>query len=179
MVAVPFLGLLMAIFETGLMFFNSEGLEAAVQQAARNIMTGQAQKNGVYSAATFVNTYLCPATGTRILPSFVDCTTLIVDVRTASSFSNASTSNSFYKTSSSHVFCPGAPSNTGSPVIVVVRVLYPMPVFLPLLGWFGPVMGGVVNDVPSNPGYKHLLLGTAVFQNEPYPSTNYTAPTGC
>jgi Flp pilus assembly protein TadG len=178
LIAIPFLGLLLAIFETGLMFLNSEGLEAAVQDAARNIMTGQAQAANVSTASQFVSTYMCPSTGQRILPSFIDCTKLIVDVRTASNFSSADVTKSFYQTPSSQQFCPGGPG-----VVTIVRVLYPMPVFLPLLGGtiksFAPITAGIVNDVPGNAGYKHLLLGTAVFQNEPYQGSTYTPPAGC
>ena len=43
MVAVPFLGLTFAIFETALVFFAGQTLETAVADLARLIMTGQAQ----------------------------------------------------------------------------------------------------------------------------------------
>lgn len=178
LVVVPFLGILLAIFETAFMFWNSEGLEAAVQDAARNILTGTAQAANISTADQFRTTYLCPATGRRILPSFIDCSQLIIDVRTATAFASADTSNDFYLNPASTQFCPGAPGT-----IVIVRVAYPMPVFLPIIAGFSnagihQVTTGLISDVPNNPGMKHLLLGTAVFQTEPY-AANYTAPAGC
>ena len=40
LVAVPFLGLLMAIFQAGFAYFASENLQAATQSAARNLFIG-------------------------------------------------------------------------------------------------------------------------------------------
>lgn len=176
MVAVPFLGLLAAVIETGLVFLNGTGLEAGVQDAARNIMTGEAQGANTTNATTFLTNYLCTSAG-RILPANMNCSDMIVDVRTAASFAAADTSSAFYTSGYARQFCMGAPGD-----IVIVRVAYPMPVFLPIIaGWstIAPVRGGLVNDVPNKPGWYHLLVGTAVFQNEPYPAANYTKPSTC
>ena len=179
LIAVPFLGLLLAILESGLVFLNSEGLEAAVQDAARNIMTGKAQAASISTAAQFVSTYLCPTTGQRVLPSFVDCSKLIVDVRPAASFSAANLTNTFYRNPATLSFCPGSPGT-----IIVVRVAYPMTAYLPLIavtntGSTQTITSGLVNDVPGNSGWKHLIVGTAVFQTEPFQSSTYTPPAGC
>ena len=178
LIAVPFLGLLLATLESGLVYLNSEGVEAAVQEAARNIMTGEAQAANISTANQFVSTYMCPATGPRILPSSVDCSKLIVDVRSATDFASADVSRAFYQNPSNITFCPGSPGS-----IIVVRVAYPMPEYLPLLGMVGGVLTdiktGLVNDVPGNPGWKHLIVGTAVFKTEPFQSSLYTAPAGC
>ena len=57
-VSVPFLGLLFAIFETALVFFTAQSVEAATSEAARRIMTGQAQGNSAVTSATqFRDTY--------------------------------------------------------------------------------------------------------------------------
>lgn len=177
-VSVPFLGLLLAIMETGLVFFSNENLEASVQDAARNIMTGQVQMANVSTSSQFVSTYMCPATGKRILSTFIDCSKLIVDVRSATSFSTADLSRTFYQNPATQQFCPGT-----NGTIMVVRVAYPMPEYLPLLGWINQgltqINAGLVNDVPNNPGWKHLLVGTAVFQTEPFNSGSYTPPAGC
>ena len=176
LVAVPFFGLLMVIFQSGLFFFTSEALDAAVQDAARKLYTGQAQGIGVNSAAAFVNSYVCPAKGGTGLFSLVDCTKLIVDVRTApvsGSFANINTNADFYQAGSTPMFCPGGPND-----IVIVRVIYPLPVIIPVITGAGVVTAGTVNDVANNPGRKQLLLGTAVFQNEPY-ANGYVAPHGC
>ena len=180
MIAVPFFGLLMAIFQSGLYFLTSEALDAAVQNAARRLYTGQAQGNNISSAATFVSNYVCPTSGGTGLSSLIDCSKLIVDVRTAptsGSFANIDTKADFYQAGSTPMFCPGGPND-----IVIVRVIYPLSVIVPVLvsagSGVGLVTAGTVNNVANNPGTKQLLLGTAVFQNEPY-ANGYVAPAGC
>ena len=178
LIAVPFLGLLLAIFQAGLSYFLSEALEAAVQNAARNLYTGQAQTAGISSASTFISNYVCPSSGGTKLSALIDCTKLIVDVRTGSSFTTADMTADFYQASATPMFCPGGPND-----IVIVRVIYPMPVYVPVIvkktGHDVSVMTtGTVNNVANNPGSKQLLLGTAVFQNEPF-SNGYVAPSGC
>jgi Flp pilus assembly protein TadG len=175
LVSIPFLGLLFAIFETALVFFTTQTVEAATAQAARNIMTGQAQGNtAVTTAAQFKSTYLCPTTG-RILPSYVDCDTIIVDVRPATTWTAADQSVNFF-TETTHKYCSG-----GSSEIVVVRVGYPMPVYLSVLAMNGLALNqtyvltaGQTSVGGSN---KHLIVATSVFQNEPFPGV--TAISGC
>ena len=172
LVAVPFLGLLMAIFETGFVFFTSVGLQSAVQAASRAVLTGNAQAVSatVSTPAQFNAAYICPN-----LPSFISCSSIITDVRTATAFASADVTNDFYTTTTE--YCPGAPGT-----IVVVRVAYPLPVFFPILGLMpkvGQITAGLVSNVPNQPGLKHLLLATSVFQTEPYAAVNYTKGTGC
>lgn len=171
LIAFPFIALLLALFQQGMYFFTSEALDAAVQNAARSVYTGQAQGTGVSSAASFVNTYLCPSNGGTQLSRLIDCSKVFVDVRpapTQGSFSNIDTTADFYQSGSTTEFCPGGPGE-----IVIVRVIYPLPVYAP-----GLFPSGTVSNVPNNPGMKQLILGTAVFQNEPY-SNGYVAPSGC
>ncbi len=161
------------------MFFTNEGLAAATQNAARTMMTGAAQQANITTADQFRTTYLCPAQGPKIMPSFIDCSKLLIDVRPATTFAAVDTSNTFYLNPKTTQFCPVGPS-----AIMVVRVVYPMPVMLPLLGYvsagvFGQITTGLVNNVPDNPGWKHLLMGVAVFQTEPYPSTNFSKAPSC
>ncbi len=177
LIIVPFLGLLLALVQVGLYLFASEGLDVAVQDAARNIYTGIAQTSGISTATAFRTAYICPVNQPRKLPSFIDCNALIIDVRTVSSFTSADLNADFYKTTTT--FCPGSPGD-----IVIVRVIYPMPVIVPVLvrsptASVSVLRTGTVNDVPGNSGWKQLLLGTAVFQNEPYDGSNYVPPTAC
>ena len=179
LIAVPFIGLLGAIFETGFVYLNSVGLQAAVQTAARSILTGNAQAASatITNATQFRTTYICPASGPQVLPSFVTCANLIIDVRPAASMSSTDTTNDFYSNPANQKFCPGAP---GTPT--VVRVAYPMPVFFPIVAQatsIFDVSAGLVSNVPGNPGQKHLLLATVVFQTEPYSAGNYTKLAGC
>jgi len=175
LVSVPFLGLLFAIFETALVFFTAQSVEAATAEAARQIMTGQAQANAtVTTAEQFRSTYLCPTTN-RILPSYVDCSTIKIDVRKASAWTTADLSASFFS-SATNKFCTG-----GSSEIVVLRVGYPMPVYLSVLS-----MNGMANNqtfvntsgqTNVNGSMKHLIIATTVFRNEPFP--NVTPLAGC
>lgn len=171
LISVPFFGLFLALFQIGMYFFCSEQLQAAVQSASRNIMTGTAQTAGVTTASAFASQYLCKNSN---FPSYFDCTKLIIDVRTAANFSSTDATKDFYKTTTT--FCPGQPGQ-----IVIVRVIYPLPAIVPIpvVGSGGVLQMATVSDVPNNAGLKNLLLGTAVFQNEPAGSTSYSSPSGC
>ena len=63
MLALPFFGLIFAIVEVSYVSFNSEQLQAAVDKAARQILTGQAQTKNYTTTASFVSNLLCPSTG--------------------------------------------------------------------------------------------------------------------
>lgn len=175
LVSVPFLGLLFAIFETALVFFTAQGVEAATAEAARKIMTGQAQGDGaVTNADQFRSTYLCPTTGS-LMPSFVNCNNVIVDVRKASAWSSADLSSSFF-TEANHKYCTG---NTSE--IVVLRVGYPMPVYLSVLAMNSLAIGGITKVTAGltnvNGSMTHLIIATSVFRNEPFPGV--TPLSGC
>lgn len=179
LVGVPFLGLLMALFQSGLYYFAAEGLQVAVQDAARNIYTGIAQAASIQTADAFRTNYLCPASGPRKLPSFIDCSKLIIDVRTASAFNNANTNADFYDANATTKYCPGGPG-----AIVIVRVLYPMPAIIPVIVGnttrsIAVFRGAQANNVAGNLGWKQVMMGTAVFMNEPFSASSYTSPTGC
>lgn len=174
LISVPFLGLLMAIFQAGLYFFTSEALDAAVQDASRNIFTGQLQGANVTDPKVFASNYICPR-----LSSLLNCDNLVVDIRPAPSngtFSGIDTGADFYQTGASTKFCLGAPND-----VVVVRVIYPLPIFAPVVVTTTgrDVQGSTAGSVVfNNAGRKQILLATAVFQNEPY-ANGYTAPSGC
>jgi Flp pilus assembly protein TadG len=150
LIAVPFLALLFAILETALVFFAGQTLEAAVSDASRLIMTGQAQTAG-YSQADF-KTQVC----NRIAGLF-DCSGgVYVDVKQYSSFTSVNTASpvtngTFDTTKMAYV--PGGPG-----CIEVVTLYYQWPIYVSLLG----------NNLSNLNGSKRLLVATAVFRNEPY-----------
>lgn len=175
LVSVPFLGLLFAIFETAFVFFTTQSVEAATAEAARKIMTGQAQGNSAVTTANqFRSTYLCPTTG-RILPGYINCNDIVVDVRKASTWSAANLSSNFF-TETTHQYCTG---NTSE--IVVLRVGYPMPVYLSVLAMNSIALGGTTTVTTGQTNVsgsmKHLIVATSVFRNEPFPGV--TPLTGC
>lgn len=150
LVAAPFLALTFAILETAMVFFAGQTLEAAASDAARLIMTGQAQTKG-FSQADFKK-----AVCDRIFGLF-DCTNGVsVDVKSYSSFSSVSTaspvSNGQLNTSSM-TYSPGGPGD-----IVVVSLYYQWPIYVSMLG----------NNLANLNGGNRLLAATSVFRVEPY-----------
>ena len=169
LVSVPFLGLLFAIFETAFVFFTAQTVEAATAEAARQVMTGQAKATTGQTATTFRDSYICsPASPmVRILPSYIDCSTIVVDIRTATSWSSANQSKSFM-TDATHTYCTG---NGGD--VIVLRVGYYMPVYLSVLSMNGLGLGHTSTVTSGLTNNKHLIVATSVFQNEPFPASTH------
>ena len=149
-VAPIFFVLLFAILETALMFFASQVLETMTQQAARMILTGQAQ-NANYSQANF-QTYVCSQ-----IPALFNCNNISVDVESYNSFSQISFPNQIDGNgnfiNNNLGYNPG-----GAGCIVVVRVFYPWQLFVTGLGYN-------ISNMSNN---QRLLIATAAFKNEPY-----------
>ena len=174
MVSIPFLGLLFAIFETAFVFFVTEALESAVADAARTIMTGQAHASSYASASAFRTGVICPTTGKVLIPSFITCSNLIVDVRTAgnsgsTAFTSADVSKAYY-TNPTMKYCIGSAGD-----VIVLRVVYPMPVYLSVItastiGNAVKFTSGQTNytSADGTTGMKHMLMASAAFRNEPF-----------
>jgi Flp pilus assembly protein TadG len=151
-VAAPFLALLLATVQTVLAFFAGQVLESAVADSSRQILTGAAQ-NASLNQAGFASV-VCGK-----IQTLFNCGGLMIDVRTASSFSAANTSapaltfDGNGNVTNSWQYSPGNPGD-----IVVMRVMYQWPVFL------GPLGLSLSNEGNGN----LLLMATAVFKNEPY-----------
>ncbi len=161
LVAPMFFALLFAILETGLMFFANQALESATQNAARAILTGQAQTGqlpscGSCTPAQQFKNYVCPTASA--ISSLFDCSRLYVDVRSySSSFASVTLSN---HTDTACNFDATAmqynPGGTGQ--VTVVQVYYQWPLFVTGLGY----------NIGCGTTNKRLLVATAAFQNEPY-----------
>jgi Flp pilus assembly protein TadG len=150
MVITPFLALLFAIMETAVVFLADQTLETAVADSARLIMTGQAQKQK-FDQQTFKNS-LC----SRIYALF-DCQGgIMIDVRTAKSFGDANTGKPIDAKGNlvnNFTYDPGKAGD-----IVVVRVMYQWPVWVPGLGL----------NLADMANGKRLLMATSAFRNEPF-----------
>jgi len=150
MVAAPFLALVFAIMETAMVFFAGQVLETAAADSARLIMTGQAQ-NQSFDQAAFKN-----AVCARIYGLF-NCTGGIhIDVKTYASFASVDTAlpiDADGNLITNFSYQPGAPGD-----IVVVRLFYQWPVYVPLLGF----------NLADMAGGKRLIAATVAFRNEPY-----------
>ena len=167
LLALPFLATIVAIFEIAYVDFASEALQYAVSSASRQMLTGRLQSQNINTATQFVNTFVCPSLNRTL--SSIDCSKLIVDIRTATSFVATDMSNSFYA-GNQQKYCPGQPGQ-----IVVVRVVYPLPTIFPLSLYNQFV--GLENNVPGRTGWFHILMGSALFQEEPYTNTYTSLPT--
>ncbi len=149
--ALPFLALLGAIFESALCFLAGQILDTAVADAGRLIRTGQAQASG-YSQAQFT-TQVC----NRLYVLF-DCSGLTIDSKVYTNFTSANTTmpidGSKNFDTSGFTYQMG-----GSSEIVVVRAFYQYPLYFNKLGL----------DLSNLSNGTRLLSGVSAFRNEPFP----------
>lgn len=155
LVATPFLALTFGILEAALVFFAGQTMEAAAADAARLIMTGQAQTNG-YNQDDF-KTQVC----NRIYGLFDCANGMTVDVKKYDSF--AAIDNTLPIDDQTHkldttkvTYVPGGPN-----CIVVVSLYYQWPIYVSLY----------TDNLSNLADHKRLLAATAVFRNEPYGGT--------
>lgn len=160
LLSIPFLALLFAIFELGAMFMASTALDSAIEQAARQIRTGQLQTGANDSAAGF-KTLVCNSVS-WITTS--DCeANLSLDVRTFASFSSISVTSPVKNGAidqSQIGFSPG-----GSCDIVLVRAFYPWTLLTPTLE----------PGLPNLNASQRLLTASSAFRNENWS----TSTSGC
>ena len=149
LIAAPFLAVLMAIIESSIVLLSGQVLQTSTTNAARQIMTGQAQNAG-WSAAQF-KTYVCGG-----LTVMFDCSKLNIDVRAFSAFGAVAlpaVTNPNGTLTNAYMYQPGNPGD-----VVVVRLIYQWPIIASMLGI------GLVNSANNT----NTLIATAAFRNEPY-----------
>jgi len=151
LVATPFLALTFAILETSFVFFAGQTLEAAVADASRLIMTGQAQSQS-FSAADFKN-----AVCARIFGLFDCANGLTVNVQNYTSFASVN-STSPISNGQFNAASTGYNPGTEPGQITMVQLFYQWPIYVSLLG----------DNLSNLSGNKRLLAATAVFRIEPY-----------
>jgi len=164
MVGIPFLGLLCAIFQTGMIYFESAILQEGTQIASRAILTKSAASGMTYG--TFINTYVCPSVGVLL-----NCGSLQADIQSSSTWANAATldTGNFYNnannTSTTVINMPQAGN------IAVLRVMYPMSQMAAIIGGtalrgagFGDVTAG---ETSLNGQLVTMLVGVYAFRVEP------------
>jgi len=147
-VAPLFLALLFAIIETALMFFAGQVLETMTQDAARMILTGQAQTAN-YQQTDF-KTYVC-----NQIPALFSCANLIVNVQSFPSPASASYMSLFDASCNNPTlsYSPGGPGDT-----VLIQVGYKWQLFVTGFGY----------NIADCPNSQKKLVASAAFQNEPY-----------
>jgi Flp pilus assembly protein TadG len=170
LVAIPFVALLFAIFQTALVVFTGQVLDTALQDSARLIMTGQAQSMTAANFAVGPNG-LC----SRITALF-DCTgaynagTLQVDIRVPSDFASAVlTPPTVSGNSINWGTANGQPlySNPTGSQIVIVRAAYLEPIYMSFpVSFMGSNMDTRLKT--SGSSTSRLILSTVAFRNEPF-----------
>ena len=150
LIAVPFLMLIFAIMETGLVFFAGQTLETAVADSARTILTGQAQ-TASFNQTAFKNS-VCAN-----LSTLFDCQGgIYVDVKKFTTFGGVTMPSPLDANGN---FVNNLGYDAGGPGdIVLVRVFYQWPLYMSFLGF----------NMQNMSGGKRLLYATAAFRNEPY-----------
>lgn len=152
LVASPFILLLLAVLEVGVVFFANSSLENAVAQGARLIRTGQMQNQG-FDANQF-KTEVC-----KHIYAPISCSGLKLDVQNFSSFSTAGSGLTSPLDAAGNLkpnfnYNPGVGGD-----VVVVRGFY---------DW------GITARFPKEIGLGNMasgdrfLVATAVFRNEPF-----------
>jgi len=166
----PFLLLLVMIMQTALVFFVDQGLETAAAEAARLVLTGQAQS---LSQANF------KAAACASISSFsiIDCNKVYVDVEpsTTGTFGGITSGSTSQGLPASSTVDPvtgqtkflDADGNEINPAynvgaagtIMVVRLAYQMPIAISFVSRY-------LSDSPAT--NLRLLVATAAFRNEPF-----------
>ncbi|MEM9356483.1 MAG: TadE/TadG family type IV pilus assembly protein [Pseudomonadota bacterium] len=151
-VVIPFLMLLMGTVVVGLYFFVTFSLEHAVEQASRQIRTGQAQLAGMTKDQFKAN--VCSHA-----PSFIDCTTdLRVNVIEVTGF-NTAIPTSCVDGNGNLIANPAddpVPGQAGEVVLVMICYEWKLAGSLPFL------------DVGSMSNGSALIQAATAFRTEPY-----------
>lgn len=190
MLSPAFIALFLAITNTLLIYLAQEGLETAAETASRQLLTGQAQTFQYYSGATqntgmtaaqFTSavcgtlSYSASANATSqttygngsMLPPFLSCDNLYVNVAPATSFVSATTSApTLSLDSNGKITGTTFSTSTGTTTqnqVLVVQLLYLWPTVT------GPLGLNLGNTAANN----RILTATEVIDTESYP-----CPTG-
>ncbi len=157
LVAGPFLFVLCTICETGVMLFTEYAIQSGVQEATRQLRTGQAQAASM-SAASF-KSKICELAGIVI-----DCEAdVTVYVKPATSFSSLKSNlPSFLNVGSKPDGSPNPGSyGCGGPSMPVgVIATYDWEFSVPFMSFMGNIQGGKARR----------LHGIAIARNEPFPA---------
>ncbi|MGA8172164.1 MAG: TadE/TadG family type IV pilus assembly protein [Methylocystis sp.] len=164
MVGIPFLGLLCAIFQTGLVYFEAAQLQEATQTASRAILTQSAAAGMTYR--TFLHTYACGQ-----MSGMFTCDNLRADVQSPATWTAADAldAGTFYNnannTLDSTITMPAAGN------IAVVRILYPMSQMAAIIGGTALQAGSIApvtaGQTVINGQSVTLLMGIYAFRVEP------------
>ena len=150
MVAGPFLMFLYGIISIGLYFFSQFALENAIETAARQVRTGQAQSAGL-SQQQFHDS-VCAN-----VPSFVSCANLVVNVASYVNYAAiAAPSCIDPNTGAPSAAQAYAPGQQNAVVVAWVCYQWDLTKYIPFLR---------LGNLPDG---SRLIQATSTFQTEPY-----------
>lgn len=157
---VPFSAMLFAIIELGIVFFIQATMGHAMQEASREIRTGQFQSTGGLADAFAAE--VC-----QNMSGLGDCGNLRIDVATSST--GRFMPNMLPDTPNSNPSDPDSPppmpgstyAQTGPRAVVIVRVQYYHPLTFP----------GEYTKLANASGNVRILETVTAFRNEPFPGT--------
>jgi len=165
MIAVAFLGLITAIFETGLVFFENAQLQEVTEKASRSVLTNSASSGISYQ--TFLNTYVCPQ-----LSSMIKCANLQMEIDVAGSTwatAGSYTQNNIYSATynPNTVFAMPAAGQ-----VAIVRIVYPMSQIVGIMTGGAFVGGPAISQTHAgqqyvNNSWSNMLMGIYAFKVEP------------
>lgn len=167
LLGLPFLALICACLENGLVYWEQEILQQAVVDAGRQIYTGQFQTTnaGITNSTTLIANFrsaICTMPNGAVRLTIFNCANVRVSVTQAASFSGASTVSPVAIDSSTHIsdWNPSFQGYTcaGASAIMIVQAAVDVPVFFPLLG----------STVATLPNKRRVLQAATVFKVEPY-----------
>lgn len=163
-IGLPFFMLMWAIIETGLMFWTNQVLEESVSQASRALLTGEARTRYTSDTASVNAEKFRDDVCAQAPMNLIDCSKLVVDVRTYTDFAGASSG-----TSSSNPLVGRTLDTSGfsyrqpdTNQIVVVRAALDYKLFL--TSWASQ---NLINIDPPSSGRRALIASTT-FRAEPF-----------
>lgn len=151
--ALPFFTIIFAILETAMVFFASQVLDSAVEDAGRMVRTGRAQSAN-YTMTEF-RSYLCGFTF-----GIFDCSKIKIEVKTITKFADASTGPTVQSCTVTtcnwtvvESYVPGVGRNVEQ---VSAYYRWPLVVVLPFF------------NLKNQPDSYRMISATRVFRNEPF-----------
>nr|WP_313901861.1 TadE/TadG family type IV pilus assembly protein [Methylobacterium sp. J-030] len=170
LVALPFIALIGACLENGLVAWEQEILQQAVVEAGRQVYTGsfQTANAGTTDAATLIGrfrTAICTQPSGAARVTIFNCANVRVSITSASSYAGATTvSPVAINNNGVSDWNPNFQSYTcgGASAIMVIQAAVDIPVFFPFLG-----------AAPANlPNKRRAIQAATVFKIEPYTTTS-------
>lgn len=161
LVALPLVAIIFAALQFAIVLLAQQELNHAADETGRAVMTGQISSTpgatnslgqSIYLSQSGFQSKVC-----SYLVAMFNCSNVMVNMQTASSFSAASTSAPSYTTLQNNTWSYQTGSHGSTPQVIVLQVMYEWPIFSSMLGF----------NLATLPNGTRLLVATSVFMNEP------------